>query len=158
MAALCLGMIFPLAAQAQNYIAKLESGPLSPFTNGGVPGVTHLTITLEGSQPFQSGVEGPWTGEYDFSDGFNTLKSLTAAGFIAAQPPGFEIVYDPSGKVTGWFFRNLYAKAGTRETYEIIGEYDLDGSGHTNTCGVIARFHKLSLSSTGDGRHGRLRP
>jgi len=158
-AALCLGMIFPLAAQAQTYVAKLESGPLSPLTNGGVPGVTHLTITLKSSQPFQSGVEGAWTGEYDFSDGYNTLKSLTASGFAPVQgAPEFEIIYNQSGKVTGWFFRTLMAKAATHKSYEIIGEYNIDGSGHSGTCGVNARFHRAYQSSIGDGRHGRLTP
>ena len=157
--ALCLAMIFPLAARAQTYVGRFESGPLAPFTNGGVPGVTHLTITLKSSQPFQSGVEGAWTGEYDFSDGYNTLKSLTAAGFAPVQAaPTFEVVYDQSGKVTGWFFRILMARAGTNKTYQMIGEYDIDGSGHAGTCAVIARFHKASQGSIADGRHGRLKP
>jgi hypothetical protein len=158
-AALSLAMIFPLAARAQTYVAKLESGPLSPLTGGGVPGVTHLTIKLESSQPFQSGVEGAWTGEYDFSDGYDTRASLTAQGFVpTGGAPTFEIIYDPSGKVTGWFFHILMAKPGTHKTYEITGEYNIDGSGHAGTCGVDARFHRTDQSSIGDGRRGRLKP
>jgi hypothetical protein len=158
-ACLCVAFVLPLTAHARTYIATFESGPLTPFTNGGVPGVTQLTMKLDSSAPFQSGVEGVWNGKYNFSDGANSLKSLIAQGFKTEEgSPVVEVVLDKAGKVTGWFFHTTMKNRTVHAVYDLVGEYDIDGSGHVDTCGVSLGTKQFDQSSLGDGLPGKIKP
>jgi hypothetical protein len=42
--------------------------------------------------------------------------------------------------------------------YDLVGEYDIDGSGHVDTCGVSLGTKQFDQSSLGDGLPGKIKP
>ncbi len=111
---------FPRPAGAKTYLATFTTFRLKPVPHSGIPGIPGVkrwTLTLYSSTPFPSGFCCNWTGKYTFSDGVDSLKSLTNQGFTVQNGyPYVNYGTDGSGKITSWYVRTNMPNA-TANTY-----------------------------------------
>ncbi len=108
-AAVVAMMVSASAASAKTYVLTLTTQALKRCKDSGpgISGVTKLTVSFYSSTPFPASYDGAYPAMYSFSDGVDTLASLTNAGFTVQY--GYPFLYygtDGSGKkITSWYIR-----------------------------------------------------
>jgi hypothetical protein len=127
-----------LPVHAETYLATFTSGRLKPVRGSnipGIPGVKHWTLTLYSSTPFPAYFCCSWTGKYTFSDGVDTLKSLTSEGFtVQAGYPYVNYSTDGSGNITSWYARTNMPNPTTNTYYSWFVYANFEGD---NDAGVV---------------------
>lgn len=156
-------MVSASAANATTYVLTITSKTLTHCSGDpGIRGVKKLITTFYSSAPFPSSFQGYYNAPYNFSDGVNTLTSLTNEGYTPTygEYPILDYTENPrTGKISGWSYE-IFMSTETDDFYQAGGDnqsgatgtvtiYEGNAAGTTGAaCGTTAKAAASAVFST----------